>query len=155
MTPPEWLHATSEGLTKYMIDSLRNTIGDLGVGKKLMTKIENLHHTLHFDLKRKSEWDIPRGSARNGSLKNTLVSATEHRGNMFHLLYLCHTAAIICDDFQTILIQSSIIPAKFFKCLKLYISMEEWSNINNPKREVWSAQRLVSKTLELIHHAFP
>ncbi len=154
MTPLERLHTTSEGLTKYMIDSLRNTIGDLGDGKKLMTKIENLHHTLHFDLKRNSERDIPRGSARNGALKNTLVSTTERRGNMFRVLCLCHTAAIR-DDLQTILIQSSIIPAKFFKCLKLYISMEEWFNDNNPKREVWSAQRLVSKTLELIHHAFP
>ncbi len=124
MTPLERLHTTSEGLTKYMIDSLRNTTGDLGDGKKLMTKIENLHHTLHFDLKRNSERDIPRGSARNGALKNTFVSATERRGNMFRLLCLCHTDAIR-DDLQTILIQSSIIPAKFFKCLKLYISMEE------------------------------
>jgi hypothetical protein len=154
MTPPEELHTTSEGSTKYMIDSLRNSIGDLGDGKKLMTKIENLPHTLHFDLKRNSERDIPRGSARNGALKNTLLSATKCCGNMFHLLCLCHTAAIR-DDLQTILIQSSIIPAKFVKCLKLYISMEEWFHNNNPKREVWSAQCLVSKTLELIHHAFP
>jgi hypothetical protein len=154
MTPPERLHTTSEGLTKHMIDSLQNTIGDLGVGKKLMTKIENLHHTLHFDLKRNIIRDIPRGSARNGVLKNTLVSTTKRRGNSFRLLCLCHSAAIR-DDLQTILIQSSIIPAKSFKCLKLYISMEEWFHNNNPKTEVWSAQRLVSKTLELIHHAFP
>ncbi len=83
MTPPERLHTTSEGLTKYMIDSLCNTVGDFGDGKKLLTKIENLHHALHFDLKRNSERDFPRGSARNGALKNTLVSATERRGNMF------------------------------------------------------------------------
>ncbi len=80
MTPPERLHTTSEGLTKYIIDLLRNTIGDVGKGKKLLNKIENLHHTLHFDLKRNSERDLPRGSARNGALKNTLVSATKHRG---------------------------------------------------------------------------
>jgi hypothetical protein len=107
MTPSEWLHTTSEGLTKYMIDSLCNTIGDVGDGKKLLTKIENLHHTLHFDLKRNSERDFPRGSARNGALKNTLVSATEHHGSMFLLLCLCHTDAVH-KDFKTILHQSKI-----------------------------------------------
>jgi hypothetical protein len=55
MTPPEQLHTTSEGLTKYMIDSLCNTIVDVGDGKKLLTQIENLHHTLHFDLKSQEE----------------------------------------------------------------------------------------------------
>ena len=95
MTPPERLHTTSEGLPKYMIDSLCNTIGDVGHEKKVLTKIENLHHTLYFHLKRNSECDFPRGSARNGALKNTLVSATEHCGNMFFsvvsLLYRCRT----------------------------------------------------------------
>jgi hypothetical protein len=43
MTPPERLHTTSEGLTKYMIDTLCNTIGDVGDEKKLLTKKENLH----------------------------------------------------------------------------------------------------------------
>jgi hypothetical protein len=78
MTPPERLHTMSEGLTKYMMDSLCNTIGDVGDEKKLLTKIENLHHNLHFDLKRNSERDFPRGSAENGALKNILVSTTEH-----------------------------------------------------------------------------
>ena len=102
MTTPEWLHTTSEGLTKYMIDSLCNTIGDVGHGKKLLTKIENLHHTLHFHLKRNSERDFPRGSARNGALKNTLVSATEQRGSLFLLFRLCDTDTIR-KDFETIL----------------------------------------------------
>jgi hypothetical protein len=104
MTPPERLHTTSEGLPKYMIDSLCNTIGDVGHEKKVLTKIENLHHTLHFHLKRNSECDFPRGSARNGALKNTLVSATEHCcGNMFLLLCLCHADAV-CKDFETIFV---------------------------------------------------
>jgi hypothetical protein len=94
MTPPELLHTMSEGSNKYMIESLHNTIGDVGDGKKFLTKIENLHHTLHFDLKGNSEHEFPRGSARNGALKNTLVSATERHGNMFLLLCLCHTDTI-------------------------------------------------------------
>jgi hypothetical protein len=47
MTPPERLHTTQEGLTKYIIDSLRVTIGDTGERKKLVSDIDNLHHTLH------------------------------------------------------------------------------------------------------------
>jgi hypothetical protein len=121
MTPPERLHTTSEGLTKYMIDSLHNTIGDIGDGKKLLTKIGNLYHTLYFDLKRNSERDFLRGSARNGAMKNTLVSATEHCGNMFLLLCLCHTDAVCSKDFERILCQFGINSVNFFKCLKLYI----------------------------------
>jgi hypothetical protein len=154
MTPPEQLHTTSDGLTKYMIDSLCNTIGDVGHGKKVLTKIENLHHTLHFHLKRNSERDFPRGSARNGALKNTLVSVTECHGNMFLLLCLCHTDAV-CKDFETILCQSGINSANFFKCLKLYILMEEWFHQNNTKDEVNLANSLVAETLELLHTCFP
>jgi hypothetical protein len=80
-----------------MIDSLCNTIGDAGNGKKLLNKIENFHCTFHFDIKRNSEHDFPRGSARNGALKNTLVSATECRGNMLRLLCLCPTDAVLQD----------------------------------------------------------
>ncbi len=153
MTPPEQLHTTSEGLTKYIIDLLRNTIGDVGKGKKLLNKIENLHHTLHFDLKRNSERDLPRGSARNGALKNTLVSATKCRGNMFRLLCLCHTDAVR-EDLNTSFRRSSINPQTFFKCLKLYLLMEEWFHDNNIKREVNLANSLVYKTLEMIQNVF-
>jgi hypothetical protein len=154
MTPPEQLHTMSEGLNKYMIDSLCNTIGDDGHGKKLLTKIENLHHSLHFHLKRNSEHDFPRRTARNGALKNTLVSATERRGNMFLLLCLCYTDAVR-KDFKTILCHSGINSANFFKCLKLHILMEEWFHENNLKDEVNSANSLVAETLELLHTCFP
>jgi hypothetical protein len=154
MTPQERLHTISEGLTKCMIDSLCNTIGDVGDGKKLLTKTKNLHHTLYFDLKRNSERDFPRGSARNSALKNTLVSTTEHRGNMFLLFCLCHTDTV-CKDFEKILCQSGINSTKFFKCLKLYISMEEGFHENNLKEEVNSANSLVAETLELLHTHFP
>jgi hypothetical protein len=154
MTPPEHLHTTSEGLTKYMIDSLCNTIGDFEDGKKLLTKIENLHHTLHFDLKRNSERDFPRGSGRNGALKNTLASATKRRGNMFRLLCLCHTDSIR-HDLDGIIRHSRINLSNFFKCLKLYISMEEWFHENNLKQEVNSANSLVAETLELLYTCFP
>jgi hypothetical protein len=55
MTPPERLHTTQEGLTTYMMDSLRVTIGDTRERKKLVSDIENLHNNFHYDLKRNSE----------------------------------------------------------------------------------------------------
>jgi hypothetical protein len=154
MTPPERLHTTSEGLSKYMVESLKNTICDVGDGKKLLNQIEKLHQTLYYDMKRNSERDFPRGSARNGALKNTLVSATERRGNMFLLLCLCHTD-VIREPLEATLRYASINPNKCIKCLKLYIAMEEWFHENNPIQEVKLAHRLVGETLELIHHAFP
>jgi hypothetical protein len=137
----------------YIIDLLHNTIGDVGKGKKLLNKIENLH-TLHFDLKRNSECDLPRGSARNGALKNTLVSATKCRGKMFRLLCLCHTDAVR-EDLNTSFHRSSINPQNIFKCLKLYLSMEEWFHNNNLKREVNLANALVTKTFEMVQNVFP
>jgi hypothetical protein len=154
MTSPEQLHTTSEDLTKYTIDSLCNTISNVGDGKKLLTKTENLHHTLHFDLKKNSEHDFPRRSARNGALNDTLVSTTEHHGNMFLLLCLCHTNAV-CKDFEKILCQSRINSANFFKCLELYISMEEWFQENNLNKEVNLANSLVAEILDLLHTFFP
>jgi hypothetical protein len=154
MTPPERLHTTTEGLTKCMIESLCNTIGDVGDGKNLLNRIENLHHTFHFDLKRNSERDFPRGSARNGALKNTLVSATKRRGNMFCLLCLSHTDAVH-QDLDLVFLRSSINTGKFLKCLKLCILMEEWFHENNLKQEAISAEALVSETFELLPHALP
>jgi hypothetical protein len=105
-------------------------------------------------LVRNSERDFPRGSARNGALKNTLVSATERGGNMFLLLCLCHTDTV-CKDFKRILHQSGINSANFFKCLKLYILMEEWYHENHLKVEVNSANSLVAEILELLQTCFP
>jgi hypothetical protein len=117
-------------------------------------RYSHIHHTLHFDLKRNGERDFIRGSARNGALKNTLVSATERCGNMLQLLFLCHTDAVQ-KDFDTILCHSGNNSAKFFNCLKLYISMEEWFHENNLKEEVNLADSLVAETLELLHACFP
>ena len=91
MFPPEVLHTLDEGTSMYMIESLKLTIGDIGPGKALKNDIEKLHHTIHHEIKRNSERDFPRGSSRNGVLVNSLVTATEQRGNMFRLLCVCHT----------------------------------------------------------------
>ncbi len=77
-----------------------------------------------------------------GGLLGAVLSATERCRNM------------VCKDFDTILCQSGINFANFFKCLKLYISMEEWFHKNNLKEEVNSANSLVAKTIELLHTCF-
>jgi hypothetical protein len=86
MFPPEVLHTLDEGTLMYMIGSLKLTIGDIGPGKTLKNDIENLHHTIHHEMKRNSERDFPRGSSKNGVLVKTLVTAMERRGNMFRLI---------------------------------------------------------------------
>jgi hypothetical protein len=91
MFPPEVLHTLDEGTSMYMIGSLKLSIGDIGPGKTLKNDIENLHHTIHHEIKKNSEQDFPTGSSRNGVLANTLVTATERRGNMFRPLCVCHT----------------------------------------------------------------
>jgi hypothetical protein len=79
MTPPERLHATQEGLTECMMDTLRVTIGDTGEQKKLVSDIKNIFHNLHYDLKQNSERDLPQGSVRNSALKNSLVTASKRQ----------------------------------------------------------------------------
>ncbi len=73
---------------------------------------------------------------------------------MFQLLCLCHTDAVH-EDLNTSFSRSSINPQTFFKCLKLYLSMEEWFHNSNIKREVNLANSLVNKTLEMIQNVFP
>jgi hypothetical protein len=52
MFPAEVLHTLDEGILIYMIGSLKLTIGDIGPGKTLKNDIENLHHTIHYKIKK-------------------------------------------------------------------------------------------------------
>ncbi len=123
MFPPEVLHTLDEGTSMYMIGSLKLTIGDIGIGpgKTLKNDIENLHHTIHHEIKRNSERDFPRGSSRNRVLANTLVTAKKRRGNMLRLLCVCHTDDQVCSSLCKILYQKQIRLSEFFDCLKLYL----------------------------------
>ena len=154
MTPPERLHTTQAGLTKYMMNPLRVTIGDTGERKKLVSDIENLHNNLHHDLKRNSEHDLPQGSMRKSVLKNSLVTASERWGNLFRLLCLSHTNQIR-SRLDQCLICEKINPADFYLCIKLYLGTEEWFHAKNPKTEVHAPNVLTGKTLQLIKDVFP
>ena len=59
MTPPERLHTTCEGCTKYMFESLLKTILNCTDGCNLIREIENEHFTIHFEWSRNSERDYP------------------------------------------------------------------------------------------------
>ena len=154
MTPPERLHVLGEGITTYMFDSLRIIIGDKGDGKILMNDIETVHHTLNHLLRRNSERDFPRGSNRNGCLKNTLVNASERRGNLFRLLCICHTDTI-STPLTKILKRKAVKFKDFIKCIKLYLSFEEWIHSTNPKVEIEASRMLISDMVQLIQTCFP
>ena len=154
MFPPEVLHTLDEGTSMYMIESLKLTIGDIGAGKALKNDIEHLHHTIHHEIKRNSERDFPRGSSRNGVLANTLVTATERRGNMFRLLCVCHTDQVRSHLRHTLL-EKQIRLSEFIDCLKLYLGYGEWLHSTNLKHEVKSSRPLIADMIRLIHKVFP
>ena len=139
MFPPEVLHTLDEGTSMYMIGSLKLTIGDVGQDKILKNDIENLHHTIHHELKRNSEGDFPRGSSKNGVLANTLVTAMEWRRNLFRLLCVCHTEQV-CSPLCKILKEKQILLSDYIDCLKLYLGYGEWLHSTNSKDKVTSSR---------------
>ena len=156
MTPPERLHTTCEGCTKYMFESLLKTILNCTDGCNLIREIENEHFTIHFEWSRNSERDYPRSAGRNGLMNQSKVNGSERRGNLLRLLCLSHTDAIK-DSLSTNLRSQSrpISFLKFQKCLKLYLSMEEWFHDSNLKEEVSASRPLVAETINLMKSVFP
>ena len=90
MLPPELLHTTQEGITKYIISTFSCIIG-----KKSVKNIsEAVHRRFHQLSRRNSERDLPHSAARTGFLKCTLVCAYERRGNLFALLCILYTETV-------------------------------------------------------------
>jgi hypothetical protein len=87
MTPPERLHTTCEGVTKYIFESLLDTIAKCTEGNALIRQMELLHFTIHFQWSRNSERDYPRSAGRNGLMNASKVTGSERRGNLLCLLY--------------------------------------------------------------------
>jgi hypothetical protein len=154
MTPPERLHTTCEGVTKYIFESLLDTITKCSEGNSLIRQMELLHFTLHFEWVRNSERDYPRSAGRNGLMNGSKVTGSERRGNLLRLLCLSHTDAIK-PKLTEKLREQSISITKFQKCLKQYLSMEEWFHGNNLKEEVLAARPMISDTIKLIQSVFP
>ncbi|KAL7544155.1 hypothetical protein ACHAWF_017564 [Thalassiosira exigua] len=92
ITPPELLHTTHEGVTKYVTKAISKLLsqGSKKLAGKARELIEKLHHTLHSECGRNSERDFPRSSDRTRLFALTLVQAHERWGNLFILLCISH-----------------------------------------------------------------
>ncbi len=134
MTPPELLHRSGSGIILYMFESLHVQIGS---GKD-RDDIDKLHIKISLVIRRQSERDFPRGAMRNGLIDGTKCQAEERRGNLFLLLCIAHTvegSKILRKGLQYLNNKWQ----RWIKCLKLYLSMEEWFHDSNDKKEVNSA----------------
>lgn len=154
MVPPEVLHTTQEGITEYILFAFRDMLGKKGKGKKRKHKVNSLHRKLNRALSRNSERDIPRGSDRTSLLKNNKVSAHERRGNLLRLLLLMHTESAH-DWIFPYLRSNNVDTEKFIRCLKLYLSMEEWFHCTNEVEEVENARPLIAEVIDMVKEIFP
>ena len=154
MVPPELLHTTMEGITEYMFVVLRDMISETKDGQELLDLIDLIHRKLHNEKKRSSERDLPRSASRTALFQLTQVGATERRGNLFLLLCLSYTT-LIRTKLSSVLSLHNITMENFQKCLKLYLSMEEWFHSSNEKQEVENARPLIGHVIDLIKKVFP
>ena len=150
-TPPELLHASGNGLIKYIFESLRDQIGS---GKD-RDDIDKQHLRMYMIIKRQSERDFPRGAMRNGIIDGTKCHAEERKGNLFLLLCIAHTT-----DGSNKLQRALGRPSqhrwkKFLDFLKLYLSMEEWFHDCNRKEEVANSRNMIAKVLQMLQELFP
>ena len=150
MTPPELLHTSGSGIISYMFESLRVQIGS---GKD-RDDIDKLHIKISLVIRHQSECDFPRGAMRNGLIDGTKCQAEERRGNLFLLLCIAHTvegSEILRKGLQYLNNKWQ----RWIKCLKLYLSMEEWFHDSNDKKEVNSARPLIAEVLKMVQTLFP
>jgi hypothetical protein len=153
MTPPERLHTTCKGSTRYIFEALVETLETCKGSKDLMDMMVRLHFTIHHEWKRKSERDFPQSAARNGLLSHSKVTGSERRGNLLRLLCLSHTN-LIQNKLKDYLRSSPISIRKFFDYLKLCLSIEKWFHQSNPKDEVNTACPLIACTMKLMQIVF-
>ena len=156
MLPPELLHTTDEGTTKYIFTSLAESIvGETNKrGERFIVLLDQLHTRLNRDFMRNSERDFPRASARSGLMCKARVSAAERKGNLFRFLCLCHTTAV-ATDLSPILQEHGITLGRLVSFLKLYLSMESWFHSNNQKDKVKAARPVIAEVIQTMISMFP
>jgi hypothetical protein len=133
-----------------MFESLR---AQLGSGKD-RDNIDKLHVRLYMTIKNQSERDFPRGAMRNGLIDGTKCQSEERKGNLFLLLCIANTTHD-GEKLQNGLGYSNAKWHKWFKFIKLYLSMEEWFHDCNDKEEVNNARPLIAKVLKWLQELFP
>jgi hypothetical protein len=91
---------------------------------------------------------------RNGLIDGKKCQAEERRGNLFLSLCIAHTvegSEILHKGLQYLNNKWQ----RWIKCLKLYLSMEEWFHDSNDKKEVNSARPLIAEVLKMVQTPFP
>jgi hypothetical protein len=91
---------------------------------------------------------------RNGLIDGTKCQAEERRGNLFLLLCIAQTVEG-SEILQKGLQYSSNKWVKWLKCLKFYLSMEEWFHDLNDKEAVNKARPLIGEVLKMVQSLFP
>ncbi len=91
---------------------------------------------------------------RNGLIDGTKCQAEERRGNFFLLLCIAQMVEE-AENLRKGLQYSSNKWVKWLKCLKLYLSMEEWCHNLNDKEEVNDARPLIGEVLKMVQSLFP
>ena len=152
--PPELLHTTCEGITMYIIEIIGTILGNNKVGEEAKNVLDSLHQTVEERLKRNSERDILRGSARSSFLKNSRVNADQRRGNLWRFLLITYTTTFT-NKVSHLLESYGIDVLKMQQSLKMYLAMEEWFHSNNSIIEVRSARPLIVDVINLIQEVFP
>ncbi len=85
--------------------------------------------------------------------KNTLVNATERKGNLLLLLCVSHTDGVQNHLFPY-LRQQGIDPEEFILSLKLYLSLEEWYHSVNEKSIVRKSRPFIADVIQRVHKIF-
>ena len=89
MLSPDVLHVISEGISKYVFESLGKTISNtMKAGQAAIASIQRVFLKIHKSVARNSERDLPRGSTNSGLSKSTKIWAYQRTGNLVRLLCL-------------------------------------------------------------------
>ena len=155
MCPPETLHTTAEGITKYIFESFADKlVGSNARGKRMIVLMDCIHVRLHRQLARNSERDYPRGATVSGLMSKARIGAEQRRGNLFRMLCVIHTTAVK-QPLSKILIENNITMRNISDFLKLYISMESWFHDNNLKEKVKQARPMIAHVIQSFSKMFP
>jgi hypothetical protein len=141
LMPPELLHASENGIIKYIFKSLRDQIGS----GKYSDDIDTQHVRMYMIIKRQSEHNFLQGAMRNGLIDGTQCQAEERKGNLFLLLCMAHTTDGRIKLQRALGSPSQHRWKKFLEFLKLYLSMEEWFHYCNSKEEVANSRTMIAK----------
>jgi hypothetical protein len=125
---PESLHTLDAGLTMYMQDALQGLMR----GEKSRDDLDLQHVMMSSVIRRQSKRDFPCGAICSGLIDSTHCQLSEHKGTIFLLMCILHTA-----DRELILKHELNYQTKHWKkwleFVKSYLAMEEWFHDSCPK----------------------